>query len=202
LTELNMPLAKYMTARLWKHGALKFFESLDDALQEAYKALMNAIQKEDPDHPQASWSNYICECIKRHLLRANKEIGVIHTPAWAFSKKAKKERPEAYRMAKNAHGCASLEFCTIHSTCSALVHVEDPSVGLQVEELLAAIALLPDYERDLIEVSFGLNGETKTLRAYAEEYGISHELARVRQGEVLDKLRERLEGRRCQKEAA
>jgi RNA polymerase sigma factor (sigma-70 family) len=55
-----------------------------------------------------------------------------------------------------------------------------------------ALAELPELERRIVELRYGLDGEPRSLEAIGAELGISRERIRRLEGEALETLAERL----------
>lgn len=198
LTEANLPLAKFVTKRLWDSGKLSYFDTLNDALQEAYLVLMRAVEGFDPSVPKANWGGYLYQCLYRELLHLNAESSLISCPYWTRSIKTKINRPALFKEVGILHVTTPYE-----ETMTLDFHDGyDNSLGLQIEELRRGLKYLTPNERDTIISRFGLDGNQKSMRQYARQRGVSRELVRCWYRSGMEKLRERLEGIVWKKEAA
>src|SRR6185437_13374431 len=103
LVEDNMPLARHIIKNLWYSGLIRGFQCIYDAEQEAYFALINAVDGFDPNRDKESWSSYLSKCIRRHLSRHSREDGTVRVPGWALSRKSKLEKNAAYDAAVRVH---------------------------------------------------------------------------------------------------
>src|SRR4051794_12986910 len=67
--------------------------------------------------------------------------------------------------------------------------LETASLSLRREDIEAALGALPERERQVIELRFGLNGETpKTLEEVGREFGVTRERIRQIENTTLKKL--------------
>jgi RNA polymerase primary sigma factor len=73
------------------------------------------------------------------------------------------------------------------------VSPEDEAVdSLRRREVRRAIAALPERERRIVELRFGIGGEPKALEAIGKELGITRERVRQLEAEALAKLQDEL----------
>ncbi|HKG43640.1 MAG TPA: sigma-70 family RNA polymerase sigma factor [Gaiellaceae bacterium] len=75
---------------------------------------------------------------------------------------------------------------------SAVSPEEEAVESLRRREVRQAIASLPERERRIIELRFGIGGEPKALEAIGKELGLTRERVRQLEAEALAKLHEEL----------
>ena len=71
---------------------------------------------------------------------------------------------------------------------------EEAGTTLRRQAVRAALARLPDLERQVLELRFGFDGEQRSLDAIERELGISRARARVLEQEAFARLERELEG--------
>ena len=82
------------------------------------------------------------------------------------------------------------------ATSSAIPTAESPEEeavdSLRRGEVRRAIATLPERERRIIELRFGVHGEPTALEAIGKELGITRERVRQLEADALEKLEHEL----------
>jgi RNA polymerase primary sigma factor len=86
------------------------------------------------------------------------------------------------------------EFGDLFEDPNALDPVEEASSSLQREAVRRAVQKLPERERRLIELRFGLDGDPQSLEAIGRELQMSRERIRQLEVEALAKLESELAG--------
>ena len=86
------------------------------------------------------------------------------------------------------------EFGDLFSDPTALDPVEEAADSMRRQAVRAALDKLPERERRLVELRFGLDGDPKSLEAIGRELGITRERVRQLERDALVKLERELEG--------
>jgi RNA polymerase primary sigma factor len=86
------------------------------------------------------------------------------------------------------------EFGDLFEDPNALDPAEEAASSLQRQSVRTAVQKLPERERRLIELRFGLDGDPQSLEAIGRELGISRERIRQLEAEALAKLESELAG--------
>jgi RNA polymerase primary sigma factor len=86
------------------------------------------------------------------------------------------------------------EFGDLFSDPTALDPAEEAAAALERQTLRRALQDLPERERRLLELRFGLEGEPQSLESIGRELGITRERVRQLEGEALAKLGRELGG--------
>jgi RNA polymerase primary sigma factor len=86
------------------------------------------------------------------------------------------------------------EFLDLFSDPTALDPAEEAAAALERQTLRRALQDLPERERRLLELRFGLEGEPQSLESIGRELGITRERVRQLEGEALAKLGRELGG--------
>jgi RNA polymerase primary sigma factor len=86
------------------------------------------------------------------------------------------------------------EFGDLFSDPTALDPAEEAADSLRRQAVRDALAKLPERERRLVELRFGLDGDPKSLEAIGRELGITRERVRQLERDALVKLERELEG--------
>lgn len=182
LTEDNIALARRIVHRMWRAGTIRGIDTLDDALQEGYCALVEAIDKQDFGRENASWSNYIYKSVCRRLIKRSLENGNIRTPITSLQDDTSAAIKEKATRAKRFSG----ELEDIGVECNVTLRME-------VQEMMATFGrYLTKEEQKLLRMRFGFDGKPMSFREYARILDVSHEEVRLRYKEALRKLRERM----------
>ena len=84
------------------------------------------------------------------------------------------------------------EFGDLFDDKNALSPEEEAVDSLRRREVREAIASLPERERRIIELRFGIGGEPKALEAIGKELGITRERVRQLEAEALARLQDEL----------
>lgn len=194
-----LDLARAIAISQWKTGLLRGFGDVDDAIQEASLALIQAVEHYDETHASQNPRAYFGRCIVNHLKLHQKTGGLVRTPGWRLRRVTRETRPEVYKAAKQLRGTMS-----IHSRdgddnafnavlAKKMSYSENPSARLEAEEARAAFKRLAPDQQNMLKRRLGLDGnDCETLRVLAEEGGVSHECARLRQLSALNDLRKML----------
>ena len=86
------------------------------------------------------------------------------------------------------------EFGDLFEDPNALDPAEEAASSLQRQSVRTAVQKLPERERRLIELRFGLDGDPQSLEAIGRELGMSRERIRQLEAEALAKLESELAG--------
>jgi RNA polymerase primary sigma factor len=86
------------------------------------------------------------------------------------------------------------EFGDLFSDPLAVDPAEEAGSSLQRQSVRRAVQALPEQERRVIELRFGIDGDPQSLEAIGRELGLSRERIRQLEGQALDKLEDELAG--------
>jgi len=84
------------------------------------------------------------------------------------------------------------EFGDLFADTTALDPAEEAAESIRRTELRKAVARLPERERRILELRFGLDGDVATLEAIGKELGLTRERIRQLEGNALNELATRL----------
>ena len=93
------------------------------------------------------------------------------------------------------------EFGDLFSDPLAVDPAEEAGSSLQRQSVRRAVQALPDQERRVIELRFGLDGDPQSLESIGRELGMSRERIRQLEGSAMDKLEGELAGLAAQRAA-
>ncbi|HWB73654.1 MAG TPA: sigma-70 family RNA polymerase sigma factor [Nannocystaceae bacterium] len=156
-----------------RHGRTTM--ALGDRIQEGNLGLMKAVDRFDPERG-VRFSTYAAWWIRHAIVR----------PA------AKLQNASARNASCRGEDDGVDELCD----ASSLAELEDVVDRRDRVRMLAALAELPDRERDIVHERFALPGATaETFEEIGRRHGISRERARQVQRVALDRLRRKLEPR-------
>lgn len=154
----------------------------EDVVQEAYRGLGEALERFNPDHPDANRDGYLMTSVSLHLRKASCDLGLIKIPTNLLGRSAATRRPKSAAMAFRARQTAPLD---------KLSHLKpsSPDKSRTVLMVRDAVERLPRYQRDVIERRFGFYGDPMTLDEVAEDLGIAHCTVFRREKQAMEKLR-------------
>lgn len=156
-----------------RHG--RTLMALGDRIQEGNLGLMKAVDRFDPERG-VRFSTYAAWWIRHAIVRPAAKL----------------------RTATARNASCNGDDDGIESLCdaSSLAELEDVVDRRDRERMLAALAELPDRERDIVHERFALPGASaETFEQIGQRHGISRERARQVQRVALDRLRRKLEPR-------
>lgn len=154
-----------------RHGRMTM--ALADRIQEGNLGLMKAVDRFDPERG-VRFATYAAWWIRHAIVR----------PA------AKLQNASARNVSCDEDGVEGL------CDASSLAELEGVVDRRDHERMLAALAELPDRERDIVHERFALPGATTgTFEQIGHRHGISRERARQVQRTALERLRRKLEPR-------
>jgi RNA polymerase sigma factor (sigma-70 family) len=167
LVEQYIYLPAWCIHALWAHNRPLRRLGWDDAVQNAALGLIRAADLWDPS--KGTFTTYAAQSIRRHLIRACQDIGLIHVPSWVQRKGTRGPCREHARRARVCHGLPT----------EGVVAAAARPPGVEAEEALEALDKLSARSRLVLERCV-MGGQS--YQAVADGLGITRE--RVRQIKV------------------
>lgn len=159
----------------------------DDLYQEAVLFLFDAWERFDPSR-QLKFLTYATTRVRYKLVALTETAGLIRVPSRGL------DRSEAVRAsAERAQAVVSLSReCAGHDLPDvAAPETPAPPHEVEVEAAVEAVRRLPERQRWLMELRYGLwDGRARTLREAGQVLGVTHERVRQIEAEALADVRD------------